>query len=758
MNTTTKRRLLIICLLCVVLTCMVALCFTSNFSVNANGATVNVVEDYVVLEAAQVRTEEPSGIRFITEIPDQTKSGFGEDAEFGVIIIPETLLGGQELTHSTANHFEIPVGVWIENYKDINTNQLKEGYSAFNSVLSSVNGSLPESLYNVPLAVRAYVKHGENNAQVSYSENTIARSIAYVSKMALINGYDSELVETIAENAKMEIAIENAPQSFVYGDTANYGLTLKVGGVPVVESDKVEVSFETLTNGVIALDNGTFSVAGAGTTTVKVTVTSKTYEEEGNSFTFEKEITVNKKAVNLTDKVLFDKYVAQGAYTVDVGTIEGDLESVTFADVNNAENIVTTTELSVDETVLATGYYNLTVETNNAVYTASAVVADKVINNKDELKNWPYYIRPANWANNIALEYDGLIVLGNDIDWGGRQIGSDGKETNKYVNELAAKANTETSFYIGQSANSVTEWTNKSDYVQIATGYKPDFVGTFDGLGHNISNLFLAHNGLGLFGTYCSGTIKNLSFTGLYITGYRKGAICFDFTGTAEDIFLEGTLLSSNLRTGLLAGYCSSTPMIKCVSAILSEGPNRTDAGIIIGAAIISNTSSEILGNIYGIGNIGLLVYIQGNTILDAADKCFMTGKAETLDAFVSAEYNIYSFSSEYWNTESGFPIMKSAIGRLTKINLQATDETSTVVTEVSAGASLNIGIANYKTGDYTNNQAGFSTVTVNDIDGVTYENGVLTVASTVAVGTEIVLTVTNNLDGSTNTLKLTVK
>ena len=101
---------------------------------------------------------------------------------------------------------------------------------------------------------------------------------------------------------------------------------------------------------------------------------------------------------------------------------------------------------------------------------------------------------------------------------------------------------------------------------------------------------------------------------------------------------------------------------------------------------------------------------------------------------------------------------MTSAIGKLTKINLQATDGSGAAVTEVSAGASVNIDIVNYKTGAYTNNQAGFSTITVNQIDGVTYADGVLTVADSVAVGTEIVLTVTNNLDGAINTLKLTVK
>ena len=101
---------------------------------------------------------------------------------------------------------------------------------------------------------------------------------------------------------------------------------------------------------------------------------------------------------------------------------------------------------------------------------------------------------------------------------------------------------------------------------------------------------------------------------------------------------------------------------------------------------------------------------------------------------------------------------MKSAIGKLTKINLQATDNEGTEVSKISAGSSVNIGIKNYKDGAYTNNQAGFSNITIDKVDGVSYSNGVLTVANTVAVNMQITLRVTNKLDGSVNILKLTVK
>ena len=290
--------------------------------------------------------------------------------------------------------------------------------------------------------------------------------------------------------------------------------------------------------------------------------------------------------------------------------------------------------------------------------------------------------------------------------------------------------------------------------MKIDTGYRPDFVGTFDGVGHCISNLYFTHNGLGMFGTYCSGTVKNLALTGLNITGYRKGAICFDFTGTAEDLFLEGVINASNLNTGLLSGSCSSTPNLRRVSAILSESTNRTDCGILIGSSLITDSSSIKLNNMYAIGGVGLLMSAAN----DIGVGLFNTFSCATLQTFIDAEKNINAFTSTLWDTTSGFPIMRSAIGKLTKINLQATNDAGTVVTEVAAGSSVNIGIKKYGTKDtHINGQAGFSTITVAEIDGVTFENGVLSVASTVESGTQITLTVTNNLDGSTNTLKLTV-
>lgn len=522
------------------------------------------------------------------------------------------------------------------------------------------------------------------------------------------------------------------------------------GSNQLVEDAQIEYLIDN--PDVISIEDGVITALKKG----KAKITLSYTDEFGFSTSTFAQVTVHLTNKQFAKTILLSKYDFTEKYSLGAEYIEGEVVycQTTYSDgtVKSSDNA----EFLMEE--YPTGKYSLIVETTTANYTGEMILADLVIKTKDQLKNWPYYIRPTNWANNAVVEYDGYVVLGDDIDYGG----------DEYYNELAhalATNVTEGFVEISKTSDSLLWHSNSktpSGELQTASGYKPKFIGTFDGLGHCISNIKFVKAGMGLFGTYCPGTVKNLAITGINITGYRKGAICFEFAGAADGLFLEGSLHSSNLNTGLLSAKCSGKISLKRVSAVLSEGVNRTDAGILIGSALVSDTSSTLIGYLYGIGNVGHLVYKSSGNIHDAADGCYKSGRAENLAAFVAAKHDISVFTSEYWNTKSGFPIMQSAIGKLTKINLQATDNASTVVTKVAAGESVNIGIKKYQadtsSNTYTNNQAGFSTITVNAIDGVSYSNGILTVAQNVAAGTQITLTATNMLDGATSTLTLIVK
>ena len=135
-----------------ILVACVVLCFSFALitGFKTANADVETVATYKVVEGSQVRTEQPTGMRFITEISDAQKTQFGEDAEYGVIILPVSMLDG-ELTHSVNGELEIKTLQWRSEYN-------KADYSAFNSVLGGKEDSFPESFYNVPFAVTTISK------------------------------------------------------------------------------------------------------------------------------------------------------------------------------------------------------------------------------------------------------------------------------------------------------------------------------------------------------------------------------------------------------------------------------------------------------------------------------------------------------------------------------------------------------------------------------------------------------------------------
>lgn len=507
-----------------------------------------------------------------------------------------------------------------------------------------------------------------------------------------------------------------------------------------------EITYSVDTPDIVSVEDGVITALKKGKT--KITLTYN--YGEGNSASTFVEITVHLTEKTFKETILLSKFDFTESYKIGAEYVEGEVVycQTTYSD--GSVKSLDKAEFPLDE--YKTGKYKVIVETTTANYTGEMILADMVINSKEELKNWPYYIRPSNWANNVALEYDGYVVLGKDIDYGG----------DAYYNELtsALVTNVTEGFVeISKTSNSVTYYSSgytPSGELQTTSGYKPKFVGTFDGLGHCISNIKFAKSGVGLMGTYCSGTVKNLAMSSVTLAYYRTGAICFDFTGVAENLFLEGVISHGAAGSGLLATQCSSAPALLNISAVVSEGNQLSSSAILIGAVKAFDTASTKVCNLFGIGNLKMLA--SGGSEL--SNSVYNSISCETLQAFKTANKKVDAFAkNEYWDvTVSGFPIMKSAIGKLSKINLQATDGEGSVVTQVAKGGSVNIDIANYKTGAYVNNQAGFSTVTVSDINGVTYENGVLTVASNVSVGTQITLTVLNKLDGSVNTLNLTVK
>ena len=118
----------------------------------------------------------------------------------------------------------------------------------------------------------------------------------------------------------------------------------------------------------------------------------------------------------------------------------------------------------------------------------------------------------------------------------------------------------------------------QGDWTSIGTAANP-FLGTFDGNGKTISNLWGAANANGLFGYTSSGnradntgveaTIKNFTIDGAVITDNEQvhngaGAVvgCGNMHTTIEDVTVKGEIIITGQRSGGILGYAYSSAVI----------------------------------------------------------------------------------------------------------------------------------------------------------------------------------------------------
>ena len=146
-------------------------------------------------ETAAIRTIEPNGIRFTTDVSVEKQEeikGLINNPQYGTLLLPADMLGSQELTHETKSIVDSVAKIWWD--ADSYTAVLAGSYNA-----DGTFNNLPDSYYNRPIAARSYVKGTDNkgNTVIYYSETTAVRSIGYVAYMASKdpNAVQSDLVD-----------------------------------------------------------------------------------------------------------------------------------------------------------------------------------------------------------------------------------------------------------------------------------------------------------------------------------------------------------------------------------------------------------------------------------------------------------------------------------------------------------------------------------------------------------------------------------
>lgn len=198
---------------------------------------------------AEIRLEEPSGLRFITKVDQAFIDGLEEanpEAEitFGTEIVP----AGRE----DVEPLDIPQTVWAE--------ESTETVKCFKAVLTNI----PDTQYLTKLTATAYYAV---DGVKTYVSNPQTRSVAYVASAALAAGQEDPVYTSIVDKAVPAISLGEDFALYV-GDEKTLAVT---GGEDLV------VKFSTDNDAVATVDeNGVVRAVGAGTANITATLGSRT--------------------------------------------------------------------------------------------------------------------------------------------------------------------------------------------------------------------------------------------------------------------------------------------------------------------------------------------------------------------------------------------------------------------------------------------------------------------------------------------------
>ncbi len=191
--------------------------YTGTLTQEINDADLDSFKVY----GAGTRMKEPNGFRFLASIDASDLALIPNDAEFGLVIIPNAMLGDAELTASTKNALVAPAFV------DMSSSEIPDGGLGYCITLmgETLDSAFPENLYGTVLTARAYVKYtyqanGETVTDYAYSGADIDRSIAYVASCELAdleergdadtnaNSFLNQIISSTTENATLEMKTE----------------------------------------------------------------------------------------------------------------------------------------------------------------------------------------------------------------------------------------------------------------------------------------------------------------------------------------------------------------------------------------------------------------------------------------------------------------------------------------------------------------------------------------------------------------------
>lgn len=256
-------------------------------AIRTYSASATNVSTFEIEETSALRLKEPEGLRFRVSLSETEKSSYGENAEYGVLLLPQMVLGSSELKFdedgkvAIADTLVIEAKAWTEDNDDSIAT-----YSCVLSAPKDENGkatAFPASYYNAPIVARGYVK--DETGSITYTTNTATRSIGYIAKLCEVEGLTTAEatkeqyagVAKIAAGTNVQFTINNGNNTLVQG--TSHTPNFIIGGMVADASEKVEVSYVSDNEDVVTIENGQLKAIGEGEAIISACVSCNGSEE-----------------------------------------------------------------------------------------------------------------------------------------------------------------------------------------------------------------------------------------------------------------------------------------------------------------------------------------------------------------------------------------------------------------------------------------------------------------------------------------------
>lgn len=231
----------------------------AGFTAKADTTDI-ALDSFKMTAGAEIRKENPVGIRFTTEISAADYEKLPEGAVFGTLVIPTDLLDG-ELTLDTAKAKNIPTSVWAADGET-------KKYTGV--IVGADGGNFAAENYKRALTARGYVTFNDGEEKTIYASDAVSRSIAYVATAAVANGETGDVLTEICSAVTDNLAFGTV-EDLAVGETRKVAL-------PGAEG--LYVTYGTDDGEVISVEDGVVTALKAGTAKLTASVGGKTVETD----------------------------------------------------------------------------------------------------------------------------------------------------------------------------------------------------------------------------------------------------------------------------------------------------------------------------------------------------------------------------------------------------------------------------------------------------------------------------------------------